>query len=107
LSPARLLAEPVVVLVGTRGPIDEFARLPEIDVRGLRDGDARELLASVIRGPLDAQVRERIVAETRGNPLALLELPRGLTPAELAGGFAVPDTAGAVGPYRGWLPAAN
>jgi len=52
----RLLAEPVVVLVGTRGPIDEFARLPEIDVRGLRDGDARELLASVIRGPLDPQV---------------------------------------------------
>jgi predicted ATPase len=74
----RLLAEPVVVLLGTRGPIDEFARLPEIDVRGLRDGDARELLASVIRSPLDAQVRERIVAETRGNPLALLELPRGL-----------------------------
>jgi DNA-binding CsgD family transcriptional regulator/tetratricopeptide (TPR) repeat protein len=49
------------------------------------------LLASAIRGPLDAQVRERIVAETRGNPLALLELPRGLTPAQLAGGFALPD----------------
>jgi DNA-binding CsgD family transcriptional regulator len=97
----RLLAEPVVVLVGTRGPIDEFARLPEIDVRGLRDRDARELLASVIRGPLDAQVRERIVAETRGNPLALLELPRALTPAELAGGFGVPDTPGLSGRIEG------
>jgi hypothetical protein len=97
----RLLAEPVVVLVGTRGPIDQFARLPEIDVRGLRDGDARELLASVIRGPLDAQVRERIVAETRGNPLALLELPPGLTPAELAGGFGVPDRPGLSGRIEG------
>ena len=87
----RLLAEPVVVMVATREPSEEFARLPELNVRGLRDGDARELLGSVIRGPLDAQVRERIVAETRGNPLALLELPRSLTPAELAGGFGVLD----------------
>jgi hypothetical protein len=78
-------------MVATREPSEEFARLPELNVRGLRDGDARELLASVIRGPLDAQVRERIVAETRGNPLALLELPRSLTPAELAGGFGVLD----------------
>ena len=49
------------------------------------------LLAVGIPGPLDERVRERIIAETRGNPLALLELPRGLSPAELAGGFALPD----------------
>jgi hypothetical protein len=56
-------------------------------VGGLRDRDARELLASVVRGPLDERVRDRIIAEARGNPLALLELPRGLDAAELAGGF--------------------
>jgi DNA-binding CsgD family transcriptional regulator len=61
--------------------------LPELLVGGLGEGDARELLGSVIRGPLDERVRDRILAETRGNPLALLELPCGLTPAELAGGF--------------------
>ena len=69
---------------------DELDGLPELVLDGLRDGDARALLRSVIRGPLDERVRERIVAETRGNPLALLELPRGLTPAELAGGFGLP-----------------
>ena len=53
------------------------------------EAHARELLASVISGPLDERVGERIVAETRGNPLALLELPHGLSPAELAGGFAL------------------
>ena len=58
---------------------------------GLVDSDARALLKSVITGPLDERVRDRIVAETHGNPLALLELPRGLTPAELAGGFGLPD----------------
>src|SRR5262249_19479618 len=51
---------------------------------------ARALLDSALAGPLDARVRDLIVAETRGNPLALLELPRGLTPAELAGGFGLP-----------------
>ena len=59
--------------------------------KGSADADARALLASVISGPLDERVRERIVAETHGNPLALLELPRGLSPAELAGGFGLPD----------------
>ncbi|MGF7234713.1 MAG: LuxR C-terminal-related transcriptional regulator, partial [Frankia sp.] len=63
----------------------------ELVVRGLRDGDARALLDSVFPGRLDERVRDRIVAETRGNPLALLELPRGLTAAELAGGFGRPD----------------
>ena len=59
-------------------------------VEGLGDAEAHELLSSVVRGPLDARMRARIVAETRGNPLALLELPRGLSPAELAGGFGLP-----------------
>jgi DNA-binding CsgD family transcriptional regulator len=90
----RLLAEPVALVVTTRELDGEFSRLPELLVQGLGDGAARELLGSVITGPLDEQVRDRIVAETRGNPLALLELPRALTAAELAGGFGAPDAAG-------------
>ena len=74
----RLLAEPVALVFATREPGEEFRGLPERVVGGLREGDARELLGSVIRGPLDERVRDRIVAETRGNPLALLELPRGV-----------------------------
>jgi hypothetical protein len=74
----RLLAEPVALVFATREPGEEFRGLPELLVGGLRDGDAQELLSSVIRGPLDERVRDRIVAETRGNPLALLELPRGV-----------------------------
>jgi hypothetical protein len=62
-------------------------------VGGLREDDARALLDSALAGPLDARVRDLIVAETRGNPLALLELPRGLTPVELAGGFGLPSAA--------------
>ena len=61
--------------------------MPELEVRGLRNGDARALLGSAVRFKLDERVRDRIVAETRGNPLALLELPRGLTATQLAGGF--------------------
>jgi len=83
----RLLAEPVAFVIATREPGKEFSGLPELLIGGLHDGDARALLNSVIRGPLDERVRDRIVAETRGNPLALLELPRGLTLAELAPGF--------------------
>jgi DNA-binding CsgD family transcriptional regulator len=74
----RLLGEPVALVFATREPGEEFRGLPELPVGGLREGDARELLASVIGGPLDERVRDRIVAETRGNPLALLELPRGV-----------------------------
>jgi DNA-binding CsgD family transcriptional regulator len=74
----RLLADPVALVVATHEPGEEFRGLPELPVRGLGDGDARELLGSVIRGPLDERVRDRIVAETRGNPLALLELPWGV-----------------------------
>src|SRR5687768_8717059 len=87
----RLLAEPVAIVFVTREPIEALSGLPELVIDGLGDDDARVLLASVIRGPLDERVRETIVAETRGNPLALLELPRGLTPAELAGGFALAE----------------
>jgi len=83
----RLLAEPVGIVFAAREPVEELQHLPELDVRGLRDGDARALLSSAVRFQLDAQVRDRIIAETRGNPLALLELPQGLTATQLAGGF--------------------
>jgi DNA-binding CsgD family transcriptional regulator len=89
----RLLAEPVALVFATREP-EEFRGLPELLVGGLRDGDARELLSSAIGGPLDERVRDRIVAETRGNPLALLELPRGVTAADLVGGFGLPGVPG-------------
>jgi DNA-binding CsgD family transcriptional regulator len=88
----RLLAESIAVVLVTRDPSSELEGLPKLAVEGLRNGDARALLGSVLGVPLDERVRERLVAETRGNPLALLELPRGLTPAELAGGFGLPDT---------------
>ena len=87
----RLLAEPVAIVFVTREPVQALSGLAELVIDGIGDDAARLLLAAGIRGPLDEQVRERIVAETRGNPLALLELPRGLTPAQLAGGFALPD----------------
>jgi hypothetical protein len=93
----RLLADSVALVLVARDPSDELAGLPRLAVEGLRDGDARALLSSVVRVPLDERVRERLVAETRGNPLALLELPRGLTPAELAGGFGLPDSPGLSG----------
>jgi DNA-binding CsgD family transcriptional regulator/tetratricopeptide (TPR) repeat protein len=86
----RLGAESVAVVVATREPSPGWG-LPELTLEGLRDAEARELLDSVIRGRIDERVRDRIVAETRGNPLALLELPVGLTPDELAGGFGFPD----------------
>jgi len=83
----RLAADPVGLVFAARDPGDELAGLPELTVEGLNDDDARALLDSVLAGPLDARVRDQLVSETRGNPLALLELPRGLTPAQLAGGF--------------------
>src|SRR5712672_569870 len=85
----RLFAERVAVVVATREPGGEFRGLPELAVGGLGDAAARELLASVIRRPLDERVRERFLAEAGGNPLALLELPPGLTPAEPAGASGV------------------
>ena len=89
----RLEAESVGLVLAARAPSDELAGLPELLVEGLGDDDARALLESALAGPLDARVRDQIVTETRGNPLALLELPRGVTPAELAGGFGLPGAA--------------
>lgn len=86
----RLAAESVGLVFGTRGPTDDLAGLPQLMVTGLRDTDARALLDAVLTGQLDARVRDQIIAETRGIPLALLELPRELTPQELAGGFGLP-----------------
>ena len=89
----RLLAEPIGLLFAVREPSADLdlAAPWQLDVGRLSDGDARALLDSAIPGRLDEQVRDRVVAETQGNPLALLELPRGLTAAELAGGFGRPD----------------
>ena len=88
----RLLAEPIAIVFAIRDPSarPELDGLPEIRLGALDDEDARALLARAIPGRLDHQVRDRIVAETRGNPLALLELPRGMSAAELAGGFELP-----------------
>src|SRR4051794_34741555 len=88
----RLGAESVGMIFGVRGDgAPDLTGLPELRVRGLPDDDARELLSSTLHGPLDERVRDRIVAETRGNPLALLELPRGLTSTQLAGGVVLSD----------------
>jgi DNA-binding CsgD family transcriptional regulator len=89
----RLGAESIGMVFGVREPGAELAGLPELEVGDLPLADARALLESALRSPLDARVRERIVAETRGNPLALLEIPRSLTPAELAGGYGILDVA--------------
>ena len=94
----RLLAESVALVFAVRTPAgeaawpDHLAGLPGLQLEGLGDEPARALLATVTPGPLDESVRTRIIEETRGNPLALLELNRGLGAAELAGGFALPDT---------------
>jgi DNA-binding CsgD family transcriptional regulator len=92
----RLLAESVALVLAVREPSADqrLTGLPELALRGLDDADARVLLETVVPGPIDEGVRDRIVEETRGNPLALLELPRGLSAAELAGGFAVPAAVG-------------
>ncbi|MCU1430812.1 MAG: LuxR family transcriptional regulator, partial [Actinomycetia bacterium] len=85
----RLGAESIALLFGARQPpgVADLAGLPELVVGGLSDVESRALLLSVLPGRVDAGVVDRVVAEARGNPLALLELPRGLTAADLAGGF--------------------
>jgi hypothetical protein len=83
----RLFAEPVGLVFAAREPGEELRYVPDLEVRGLRGGDARALLGSAVPFMLDERVRDRIIAETRGNPLALLELSRGLTATPLAGGF--------------------
>src|SRR5262245_22669697 len=89
----RLEADPIAIVFAVREPSDELEvdGLPELVLEGLGAADARALLQAAVPGRLDEQVLERLVSETRGNPLALLELPKGLTPAELAGGFRLPD----------------
>ena len=90
----RLMAEPVGLVIAVRGVREDrvFVGQPTMQVRGLTDGDARALLDTVLPGHVDSRVRETIVAEARGNPLALLELPRGLSTAELAFGYGLADT---------------
>ena len=86
----RLLAERIALAFATRDVGSGLARFPELRVDPLGRRDARVLLESALAARLDESVLDRIVAETGGNPLALLELPRGLTPAQLAGGFGLP-----------------
>ena len=86
----RLLAEPLGLVFASRQLVGEICGLPELVVDGLRDDDAHALLGSVIHWPLDERVRDQFVAETHGNPLALLELSRALRPADVAGGFGLP-----------------
>jgi DNA-binding CsgD family transcriptional regulator len=86
----RLEAESVGMVFATRTPSSDLAGLGALRVEGLQEADARALLDSALTGPLDRRVRDQILAETHGNPLALLELPRGLTTQQLAGGFGLP-----------------
>jgi DNA-binding CsgD family transcriptional regulator len=87
----RLGAESVGLVFAVREPSSDVAGLPDLVVERLGEADAGVLLDSALTGPLDIRVRDQLLAETRGNPLALLELPRGLTPQELAGGFGLPS----------------
>jgi len=89
----RLMADKIALVFAARQVDDALGGLPSLHVGPLRHRDARALLESVLPARLDESVLERIVLETRGNPLALLELPRGLTPTELAGGFGLPAAA--------------
>ncbi|HEY1820061.1 MAG TPA: AAA family ATPase [Trebonia sp.] len=89
----RLAADPVGLVFAARVAGEELAGLPELAITGLRNDHARTLLRSVLTGPVDTRIQDQIVAETRGNPLALLELSRGATPAQLAGGFGLPAAA--------------
>jgi DNA-binding CsgD family transcriptional regulator len=91
----HLVTGPVAVVIAVRQPggEQELAGLAELAVRGLADADAQTLLDSAVIGPLDERVRDQIAAETRGNPRALLEIARELTPADMAGGFGWPHAA--------------
>jgi DNA-binding CsgD family transcriptional regulator len=86
----RLVTEKVVIVFATRELGETLAGLPDLNLQPLGHRDARALLESVLPARVDNRVLDRIVLETRGNPLALLELPRGLTPTQLAGGFGLP-----------------
>jgi AAA ATPase domain len=86
----RLLADRIALVFATRELTSSLTRLPQLRVDALGHRDARSLLESILPAPLDDRVLDRIVDETHGNPLALLELPRGLSPTQLAGGFGLP-----------------
>ena len=86
----RMLADGVGIVFAMRGADDEFRGLPELQVSGLDDSDAHSLLSSVVKVPIDRGVVDRIIAEARGNPLALLELSRAPTTVQFAGGFGLP-----------------
>lgn len=86
----RLGAESLGIVLATRNFGEDLRDLPTLPLGRLRDDDSRTLLSAVLDGPLDARVRDRIIAEARGNPLALLEVPRTLSSADLAGGFGLP-----------------
>ena len=98
----RLLAETVLLLLAVSETGDErlFPALPSLTLEGLAQEDARALLVASVPGQLDERVRDRIVAETWGNPLRLLELSREMNPGELAGGFGVPYAGVPSGPMR-------
>jgi hypothetical protein len=102
----RLFADALGFLFATRELGGGLSGLPELAVEGLRNGEARELLGSVINWPLDERVRERFVAETRGNPLALLELPRGNDGGAAGGRVRFAAGARPPGSHRGQLPPA-
>ncbi|WP_228430789.1 AAA family ATPase [Baekduia soli] len=85
----RLDSEGIAIVLAMRTVDEAFADLPQLVVGGLGDHDAHELLRLALPGAIDRRVRDQLIAEARGNPLALRELPRALGPAEHAGGFAV------------------
>ncbi len=87
----RLIADPVALVMATRTPDPEMDGLPTLEVGGLPEADARALLDQAWTAPLDERIRDQIIAETGGNPLALMELPRDLTDEDLAGGFGMPS----------------
>ena len=101
----RLLAESIAMVFGVREPSEErrFAGLPELSLEGLGHEDASALLATIVPGRLDERVRDRLIAETHGNPLLLLELPRGMSQAELAGGFGRPVLPQEAASPEGWF----
>jgi hypothetical protein len=103
----RLLAEPVGILFAAPEPGEELRHFSVWEVLGLHNGDARALLGSAVRFTLDERVPDRIIAEVRGNPLALIELPRGLSATQLAGGFWSARGSGADRTDRGELRGAT
>jgi DNA-binding CsgD family transcriptional regulator len=85
----RLDAEGIAIALGMRTVGEEFSDLPQLVVKGLGDDDARDLFRLAVPGAIDRRVRDQLIAEAGGNPLALQELPRALSPAEVAGGFSL------------------